>query len=105
VVSLLTDLSILDSLRPSPGEVDHIFDHPVEAFLDPFLASDEPLVAKGSEHWPYDSEFHHPTDIDVSSLSNNMYRMHRFRSTASPIKGLTADIMVFSVLFITSLCR
>jgi hypothetical protein len=23
-----------------------------------------------------------------------MYRMHRFRSTASPVKGLTADILV-----------
>jgi peroxisomal coenzyme A diphosphatase NUDT7 len=34
------------------------------------------------------------TDVDVPSLGMSTYRMHRFRSTASPIKGLTSDILV-----------
>lgn len=58
VVALLTDLSILDNLVPAEGEVARIFDYPLEALLDPNLASKEPLVEKGSEDWPYDAELH-----------------------------------------------
>ena len=38
----------------------------------------------------------------VALLNNAVYRMHRFRSTASPIKGLTADILVRSMLLSAS---
>ena len=31
-------------------------------------------------------------------LGDSVYRMHRFRSTASPVKGLTADILVSYLL-------
>lgn len=34
------------------------------------------------------------SDVKVQMLNGAMYRMHRFRSTGSPIKGLTSDIMV-----------
>lgn len=114
VVALLTDLDVLATLRPCVGEVDQIFSHPLEAILDPSLLADkEPLVPKGSEHWPYQQEFYvsmQPTwrwpdsqacqqntsDVIVEAFDNFVYRMHRFRSCASPIKGLTADILVSS---------
>ena len=41
-----------------PGEVDVIFDHPMEALLDPHLSASEPLVELNSEHWPSDAEFY-----------------------------------------------
>jgi 8-oxo-dGTP pyrophosphatase MutT (NUDIX family) len=91
VVALLDDVSILDSLRAAPGEVAHIFDHPLEALLDPELARGEKLVAAGSEDWPYETGIYNFTD---GPWLGTTYRMHRFRSTASPVKGLTADILL-----------
>lgn len=58
VVALLTDLYILERLVPSPGEVDRIFDHPLEAILDPSLARRENLAPIGSEDWIYPEEYH-----------------------------------------------
>lgn len=45
---------VLSSLTPSLTEVDRIFDHPLEAMLDPrlLLSKGEPLVDVG-EDWPY----------------------------------------------------
>ncbi|TBU54543.1 NUDIX hydrolase domain-like protein [Dichomitus squalens] len=94
VVALLTDLSILDTLVPSPGEVDRIFDHPLEAILDPSLAAKENLAPKGSEDWPYEDDFHCTSDVELPWLGNSTYRMHRFRSRAYAIKGLTSDILI-----------
>lgn len=54
VVALLTDLSVLGDLIPSKGEVDVIFDHPLEALLDPSLSTQEDLVEIGGELWPYE---------------------------------------------------
>jgi peroxisomal coenzyme A diphosphatase NUDT7 len=58
VVAFLHDLSVLEELRAAPGEVAHIFDHPLEALLDPELARKEALVPLDSEHWPYEEELH-----------------------------------------------
>jgi hypothetical protein len=58
VIALLTDVSVLGNLKASEAEVDHIFDHPLEAILDPSLASEEPLVSIGSDDWPYEVEYH-----------------------------------------------
>ena len=58
VVALLTDISVLETLHPSLGEVEVIFDHPLEAILDPSLSSSEHLVALNSEQWPSDAEFY-----------------------------------------------
>lgn len=58
VVAFLDDLSLLEELRAAPGEVAHIFDHPLEALLDPELARKEALVPLDSEHWPYEEELH-----------------------------------------------
>ncbi|KAJ7108739.1 NUDIX hydrolase domain-like protein [Mycena epipterygia] len=94
VVALLTDPSVISTLRASQDEVAHIFSHPLEAILDPAIAQKENLVSPGTEDWIYDTEFHNTTDSAVAVLGNAIYRMHRFRSTASPIKGLTADILI-----------
>jgi len=94
VIALLTDLSVLDNLQASEAEVDRIFDHPLEAFLDPTLANKKPLVAIGSEDWPYEAGYHNSSDTPLPWFGDAVYRMHRFRSTASPVKGLTADILI-----------
>ncbi|KAI0709890.1 NUDIX hydrolase domain-like protein [Earliella scabrosa] len=94
VVALLTDTSVLDNLVPAVGEVERIFDHPLEAILEPSLASKENLAAKGSADWVYEDDFHCTSDIDLPWLANSTYRMHRFRSSAFAIKGLTSDILI-----------
>ncbi|KAJ7218782.1 NUDIX hydrolase domain-like protein [Mycena haematopus] len=94
VVALLTDPSIISTLKASEDEVSCIFSHPLEAILDPTLSRKEPLVSLGTEDWMYDTELHSTSDSAVPMLNNALYRMHRFRSSASPIKGLTADILI-----------
>ncbi|KAK7454508.1 hypothetical protein VKT23_011262 [Stygiomarasmius scandens] len=94
VVAFLSDNSILEQLIPNPGEVDRIFDHPLEAILDPQIVKNERLVPIGSEDWPYEHELYNNDDRIVPVLGNTAYRMHRFRSVASPVKGLTADILI-----------
>ena len=60
MIVFLDDISVLEGLRAGPGEVARIFDHPLEALLDPELLhySEEKLVPLGSEDWPYETEFH-----------------------------------------------
>lgn len=60
VITFLDDISVLEELRAAPGEVARIFDHPLEALLDPGLLrdSEEKLVPLGSEDWPYETELH-----------------------------------------------
>jgi len=60
VIAFLDDISVLEELRAEPREVACIFDHPLEALLDPDLLrdSEEKLVPLGSEHWPYETELH-----------------------------------------------
>lgn len=87
---------ILTSLTPSLTEVDRIFDHPLEAILDPrlLLNKGEPLVDVG-EDWPYGAgDVYNPSDVRLDAFDGLLYRMHRFRTCASPIKGLTADILI-----------
>ena len=69
VVSLLTDLSVLDSLAPSEREVDVIFDHPLEALLDPPLSAQENLVEIDSELWPSHEQFYVSLDTSVNVLT------------------------------------
>jgi len=38
------------------AEVEHIFDHRLDAILDPSVLSNESLAEKGSELWPYEEE-------------------------------------------------
>ncbi|KAG1750236.1 hypothetical protein EDB19DRAFT_1679191 [Suillus lakei] len=87
---------ILKSLTPSLTEVDRIFDYPLEAMLDPrlMLNKGESLVDVG-EDWPYSTgEVYNPSDVRLDAFDGLIYRMHRFRTCASPIKGLTADILI-----------
>jgi peroxisomal coenzyme A diphosphatase NUDT7 len=64
VIAFLDDVGVLDGLRAAPGEVACIFDHPLEAMLEPELlllreGGEEPaLVPRGSDDWPYETEFH-----------------------------------------------
>lgn len=109
VVMFLEDPSIVANLSLSV-EVDRIFSHPLEAILDPSLAEDEILSRKGTEDWPYEEELYvsnvsnsqiiaflsksqNNSDSVWTQMRSSVYRMHRFRSSASTIKGLTADIL------------
>ncbi|KAL1949823.1 hypothetical protein VTO73DRAFT_8704 [Trametes versicolor] len=98
VVALLTEPSIIETFVPSPGEVDRIFNHPLEAILDLSIASKEELSPKGSTDWPYEEELYNFSDIELPWLGDSTYRMHRFRSTAFAIKGLTADILITTAI-------
>ncbi|KAG1887187.1 NUDIX hydrolase domain-like protein, partial [Suillus subluteus] len=78
---------ILTSLTPSLTEVDRIFDHPLEAMLDPrvLLNKGESLVDVG-EDWPYGAgDVYNPSDVRLDAFDGLIYRMHRFRTCASPI--------------------
>jgi hypothetical protein len=61
---------------------------------DPFTSPTTSEITDGSQS---------TTDSAVAILGNAMYRMHRFRSTASPIKGLTADILVRKIYILWNL--
>ena len=114
IIAFLAQPEILKSLKASE-EVSHIFSHPLEAILDPNLVNRETLVAIGSDDWPYQSDVYvrlfflcfyscvfsvefgfgqNTSDSVIQMLNNTTYRMHRFRTSASPIKGFTADILV-----------
>ncbi|KAG6840120.1 hypothetical protein C0991_008880 [Blastosporella zonata] len=94
IVAILTRPSLLGELKAEESEVACIFTHPLRGALDPSIAKSEPLVEIGSEDWPYEVELYSTSDSVVPILDNMMYRMHRFRSSASPIKGLTADLLI-----------
>ncbi|KAE9389863.1 hypothetical protein BT96DRAFT_365588 [Gymnopus androsaceus JB14] len=63
------------------------------------------LAEKGSEDWPYEEELYNSTDRIYPGGDGTVYRMHRFRSVASPIKGLTAEILVSCLAWYLSLFR
>ncbi|PPQ85376.1 hypothetical protein CVT25_006407 [Psilocybe cyanescens] len=94
IVAFLSDPKLLSFLKASEAEVSHIFSHQLEAILDPSLAKRGPLVPIGSDNWPYETEVYNTSDSVVPMLDNTAYRMHRFRTSASPIKGLTSDILI-----------
>ncbi|ODO07898.1 hypothetical protein I350_03479 [Cryptococcus amylolentus CBS 6273] len=92
VVCFLSDPSLLIHLRPSPDEVDAIFTHPLKGCLTGEVEGKnwERLTEKDGEWWPYEEEFHVSCLITVTGG----YRMHRFRSERTPIKGLTSDVLI-----------
>ncbi|KAI9568339.1 hypothetical protein HD554DRAFT_2022332, partial [Boletus coccyginus] len=93
VVVFFTNPTILCTLKPG---VDDIFNHPLEAILNPSLSAKEPLVPKGNEDWPYPRVPRETSTIKLSRSTRQcvLYRYHRFRSCASPVNGLTVDIFV-----------
>ncbi|KJA19490.1 hypothetical protein HYPSUDRAFT_69235 [Hypholoma sublateritium FD-334 SS-4] len=94
ILALLSKPELVGLLEPSPHEVSCIFSHPLEAILEPGIVKFDPLTEIGSENWPYESEVYNTSDSIVQMLGNTSYRMHRLRTSASPIKGLTADILI-----------
>lgn len=94
VVALLTNSQILNSLQNEKREVDHIFTHPLKAIIDPTLAAAEPLVVHGSDYWTFDTKYHNHQDYVAQKLGGLIYRMHCFQTSASPIRGLTSDILI-----------
>ncbi|OXG12703.1 hypothetical protein C366_05518 [Cryptococcus neoformans Tu401-1] len=92
-VCFLSDASLLEHLRPSPEEVDAIFTHPLKGCLTGTVEGTdlEELAEKGSEWWPHREEFH---SIEDRIGTTGGYRMHRFRTKRTPIKGLTSDVLI-----------
>ncbi|WRT64673.1 uncharacterized protein IL334_001607 [Kwoniella shivajii] len=93
VVCFISSPSIISTLIPNPDEVDAIFTHPLKGVLTGSLdlKDTESLVDIGGEWWPHEEEFHSTNDR-IGSIG--VYRMHRFRTTRSPIKGLTSDVLI-----------
>ncbi|WVQ83170.1 hypothetical protein IAT38_005308 [Cryptococcus sp. DSM 104549] len=93
VVCFLSDPSLLLSLEPNPDEVDAIFTHPLKGCLTGSLEEkdQEGLSRIGGEWWPHDEDFH-STEDRIGTTGG--YRMHRFRTKRTPIKGLTSDVLI-----------
>ncbi|KAL7419386.1 hypothetical protein Q5752_006224 [Cryptotrichosporon argae] len=90
VVCFLSDPAIIDTLARNPDEVDDIFTHPLRGCLDGEV--DEPgLSTPGGPNWPFEEDQH---SIEDRVGTTGGYRMHRFRTTHTPIKGLTSDILI-----------
>nr|XP_018265343.1 uncharacterized protein I303_01708 [Kwoniella dejecticola CBS 10117]OBR87501.1 hypothetical protein I303_01708 [Kwoniella dejecticola CBS 10117] len=85
VVCFISDTSLLKDLVPNPDEVDAIFTHPLKGCLTGTLDEKDSLglVDVGGEWWPHEEEYHSTND-----------RVGRFRTTNSPIKGLTSDVLI-----------
>ncbi|KAB5596179.1 Nudix hydrolase 11 [Ceratobasidium theobromae] len=97
VIGWATSPEFLRELKANEGEVDEIWEHPLEAVLSPELVCQPNLLTrelaeKGTEGWPYESDIYEPYDREW--MRGTHYRMHRFRSVAVPVKGLTADILI-----------
>ena len=66
VVCFLSDASIIDDLVASESEVERIFEHPLEAIINPKILEEDIandvsqmlLAEKGSDDWPYADELH-----------------------------------------------
>lgn len=109
----MADPSVIDQLKPSPDEVDFIFDYPLAAIYtgtlqDPDVGALTPL---GGEWWPWAEEQFHtqedrvgytgPYRMHVSTRTNSTFvlvdSLQRFRTTHSPLRGFTADVLVSAV--------
>ncbi|CAE6445839.1 unnamed protein product [Rhizoctonia solani] len=97
VIAWATSPEFMHELKANESEVDEIWDHPLEAVLFPELVHQpgvlsRPLAEKNTEGWPYESDVYETYDREW--MRGTHYRMHRFRSVAVPVKGLTADILI-----------
>ncbi|CAE7199667.1 unnamed protein product [Rhizoctonia solani] len=97
VIAWATGSEFINELKANESEVDEIWDHPLEAVLSPELVRQpgvlsRSLAEKNTEGWPYESDVYEPYDREW--MRGTHYRMHRFRSVAVPVKGLTADILI-----------
>ena len=97
VVAYLDDVSVLEELRAAPGEVSRIFDHPLEALLDPGLACEEALVPLGSDDWPYEVEFH---------VRRLCFVSESLRASPTPFLVLLLSLsLVIVILFVWRICN
>ncbi|KAG2023976.1 NUDIX hydrolase [Coprinopsis cinerea AmutBmut pab1-1] len=113
---------LLPILKPNPGEVNRIFLHPLENILDPKpttpisevglgmnarwadiqfgeVMPPSELVLHGSEYWPYEMTYHIHKDYVFNSPPGLVWRDHHFQTCASPITGMTADVLVSNSVF------
>ena len=87
VIAFLDDVSVLEELRAAPGEVARIFDHPLEALLDPELLRDleeEKLVPLGSEDWPYETELHVSSIYPLAYFFSFLFLFFSFGNSSAP---------------------
>ncbi|KAI5454663.1 hypothetical protein NCC49_003554 [Naganishia albida] len=92
VIYLISNMELVDSLSPAPDEVGAIWSIPLEYCLTAQWKDEYGVLAeKGGSDWPYaDDEFYNHSDTNW--LKTSGYRMNRFRTTHTPLKGLTCDI-------------
>ncbi|OCF44860.1 hypothetical protein I317_01349 [Kwoniella heveanensis CBS 569] len=93
VVCFISSPSLLEGLSPNPDEVDAIFTYPLKGCLTGTLNGEDAvgLSEAGEEWWPHEEEYHSTHDR-IGATGG--YRMHRFRTTRTPIKGLTSDVLI-----------
>jgi hypothetical protein len=93
VVAFISDPALVTTLRPNPDEVECIFDHPLKAIHTGIVEGElaENLNLSDTNWWPGPTEFHSLEDVTGSTGS---YRMHRFRTRHTPIRGFTSDVLI-----------
>ncbi|KAH8090769.1 NUDIX hydrolase domain-like protein [Filobasidium floriforme] len=95
VVYLISNPALLESLVPSPDEVGAIFDIPLEYCLTAVWPGDRSLLSKkGSDDWPYEDDYYARTDVSWMIDGEYEYRMNRLRTSKTPLKGLTSDVLI-----------
>ncbi|GMK54366.1 hypothetical protein CspeluHIS016_0109520 [Cutaneotrichosporon spelunceum] len=93
VVAFISDPELVNTLRPNPEEVECIFDHPLKAIHTGVVEGElaDNLNLSDTNWWPGPTEFHSLEDVTGSTGS---YRMHRFRTCHTPIRGFTSDVII-----------
>ncbi|ORX33990.1 hypothetical protein BD324DRAFT_643669 [Kockovaella imperatae] len=93
VICFISDQRLISSLVPSPSEVGHIFSHRLKSCHSGIVPENEfaSLAEKDGEWWPHPEDMH-SQDNRLGVMGP--YRMHRFRTTHSPIKGVTSDVLI-----------
>ncbi|KAK8847504.1 hypothetical protein IAR55_005362 [Kwoniella newhampshirensis] len=93
VVCFVSDPTILSGLSPNPDEVDAIFTHPLKGCWTGQVSGKdaEGLSDSDGGWWPHEGDFH-STEDRIGTTGG--YRMHRFRTKRTPIKGLTSDVLI-----------
>lgn len=110
IVYLVSDITVIQALSPSLDEVHAIFDFPLRSCLSAALDHQDQqagytLSELGGADWPYEHDFHVSERIsarvselilplqnssDGIWLEASAYRMHRFRTSHTPLVSRTA---------------
>ncbi|KAM0747586.1 hypothetical protein T439DRAFT_349953 [Meredithblackwellia eburnea MCA 4105] len=89
-VVCVTTPEVIDQLKPDPQEVDRVWEWPLSHVLSPKLVKDHSDFV--GSLWDYEEEALNQTDDPW--VGGSLYRHNRLRTSYTPLKGLTSEILV-----------